>query len=93
MCTANEINKNVQELQELRRMKEELDAEIAELEDKLKQHMRDTGIYEIDALTGKVTWFESTSNRLDSSALKKELPDLYARYSKQVSTRYFRIQK
>ena len=93
MCTATELNNNVRDLQELRRMREELDVEITAIEDALKQHMRDTGIFEIDALTGKVTWFESTSSRLDSSALKKELPELYARYSKPVATRYFRLQK
>lgn len=93
MCTATEINTNVKELQELRRLKEELEAEIAAIEDVLKQHMIDTGVFEIDALTGKITWFESASSRLDSAALKKELPDLYARYSKQVKTRYFRLQK
>ena len=93
MCNAVEINKNVQELQELRRMKEELEAEITAIEDVLKQHMSETGVYEINALTGKVTWFESASSRLDSAALKKELPDLYVRYSKETKTRYFRIQK
>ena len=93
MCTAIEINNNVKELQELRRMREELDAEITAIEDALKQHMRDTGIYEIDALTGKVTWYESSSNRLDSAALKRELPELYARYSKETKNRYFRLQK
>lgn len=93
MCTAIEINENVKELQELRRMKEELEAEITAIEDALKQHMSETGIYELNALTGKVTWFESASNRLDSTALKKELPDLYSRYCKQTKTRYFRIQK
>lgn len=93
MCTALELNNNVKELQELRRMREELDAEIESIEDILKQHMKDTGKYEIDALTGKVTWLESTSTRFDSSAFKKELPDLYSRYSKPVTTRYFRLQK
>lgn len=93
MCTATEINENVQELQELRRMKEELDAEISAIEDRLKDHMRATGVYELDALTGKVTWLESTSNRFDSSSFKKELPDLYARYSRPFTTRYFRLQK
>ena len=93
MCTALELNNNVKELQELRRMREELDAEITAIEDALKQHMRDTGIYEIDALTGKVTWYESSSNRLDSAALKRELPELYARYSKETKNRYFRLQK
>ncbi len=93
MCTALELNNNVKELQELRRMREELDAEIEGIEDILKQHMKDTGNYEIDALTGKVTWLESTSSRFDSASFKKELPDLYSRYSKPVTTRYFRLQK
>ena len=93
MCTAVEINENVRELQELRRMKEELEAEITAIEDVLKQHMKDTGVYEIDALTGKVTWLEAVSNRFDSTAMKKELPDLYKRFCKEVSTRYFRLQK
>jgi predicted phage-related endonuclease len=93
MCTALELNNNVKELQELRRMREELDAEIEGIEDILKQHMKDTGKYEIDALTGKVTWLESTSSRFDSASFKKELPDLYSRYSKPVTTRYFRLQK
>jgi predicted phage-related endonuclease len=93
MCTALELNNNVKELQELRRMREELDAEIEGIEDILKQHMKGTGNYEIDALTGKVTWLESTSSRFDSASFKKELPDLYSRYSKPVTTRYFRLQK
>ena len=93
MCSASELNANVKELQELRRMKEELEAEIATIEDQLKQHMHDTGIYEINALTGKITWFEATSKRFDSAALKRELPDLYSRYSKESNTRYFRLLK
>ena len=93
MCTAIEINNHVRDLQELRRMREEIDAEISTIEDTLKQHMHDTGIYQIEALTGKVTWFENTSNRLDSSALKRELPGLFSRYSKPVTTRYFRLLK
>ena len=93
MCTANELNTNVKELQELRRMKEELEAEIMTIEDQLKQHMHDTGIYEINALTGRITWFETTNKRFDSTAMKKELPDLYARYTKESTTRYFRLLK
>ena len=93
MCTATEINENVQELQKLRRMQEELAAEITAIEDRLKAHMTECGVYELDALTGKVTWLENTSNRFDSAAMKKELPALYARYCKPISVRYFRLQK
>ena len=93
MCTAAEIDNAVRDLQEYRRMKEQLDAEITAIEDLLKGHMRATGVYELDALTGKVTWLENTSNRFDSSSFKKELPDLYNRYCKPLTTRYFRLQK
>lgn len=93
MSTAIEIDNAVRDLQEYRRMKEQLDAEITAIEDILKAHMRDTGVYEIEALSGHITWFENTSNRLDSTALKKELPDLYSRYSKPITTRYFRVLK
>lgn len=93
MCTEAQIDNNVRELQELRRMREELDAEITTLEDVLKQHMVETNNYDLKALTGRVTWFENTSNRLDSAALKKELPDLYKRFSKEVKARYFRVLK
>ena len=93
MCTATEINTNVKELQELRRMKDELEAEITAIEDRLKQHMNETGVYEINALSGRITWFESTSKRFDSAALKRELPELYSRYARENTDRYFRLLK
>jgi len=93
MCTALEINENVKELQELRRMKEELEAEITAIEDKLKAHMIESGIYTIDALTGRISWLENTSCRFDSASFKRELPDLYQRYSKPFTTRYFKVLK
>lgn len=94
MCMkSSEINASVKELQELRRMREELEGEITKLENQLKLHMAETGVYEIAALTGRVTWFEQKSVRLDSTALKRELPALWDRYSKETTCRYFRICK
>ena len=46
----------------------------------------------VDTLSGtdwKVTWKPVTSARLDSSALKKELPEIAARFMKQTTTRRF----
>ena len=46
----------------------------------------------MDTLLGfdwKVTWKPVTSNRLDSTALKKELPDIAARFMKQTTARRF----
>ena len=46
----------------------------------------------MDTLLGldwKVTWKAVTSNRLDSTALKKELPDIAARFMKKTTARRF----
>lgn len=39
----------------------------------------------------KVTWKAVTSSRLDSTALKKALPKIAARFMKQTTTRRFSI--
>ena len=46
----------------------------------------------MDTLLGldwRITWKPVTSNRLDSMALKKELPDIAARFMKQSTARRF----
>ena len=79
----------VKELRELRRMQEELAAEITSIEDEIKGVM---SANELDALTGadwKITWKTVVSNRLDTTALKKALPDVAAQFTKQASYRRF----
>lgn len=46
----------------------------------------------VDTLAGldyKITYKAVTSSRLDSKALKGDQPELYARYTKQTTTRRF----
>lgn len=86
MCSADIINK-VTELQELRRMQEELTAEIETLQDAIKAYMGDTE--QLAAGPYKVTYKPVTSSRLDTTALKKELPDIAARFMKTTTTRRF----
>ncbi len=94
MCmNPNQINDSMKELQELRRMREELDQEITALEDAFKEYMKETDTYEINTLTGKITWLERTSNRFDSAAFKREVPELYKRYCKPSCSRYFVLCK
>ena len=83
------LEPKVKELLELKRMREELDAEITAAEDEIKQAMGDDDTL----LTGpfKVTWKTITSSRLDSTALKKALPEIAARFMKQTTTRRFSI--
>lgn len=82
-----EMENKARELQELKRMREELEAEIAGLEDAIKAAMGNEE--QVTAGAFKITWKAVTSNRLDSSALKKELPDVAARYMKQTTVRRF----
>ena len=83
------LTPKITELMELKRMREELDAEIAAAEDEIKAAMGDDDTL----LAGpfKVTWKTITSSRLDSTALKKALPEIAARFMKQTTTRRFSI--
>ena len=83
------LEPKVKELLELKRMREELDAEITAAEEEIKQAMGT----EETLLAGafKVTWKSVTSSRLDSTALKKALPEIAARFMKQTTTRRFSI--
>ena len=83
------LESTVKELMELRRMKEELDTEITQLEDQIKQSMGNEETLIAGAF--KVTWKAVTSSRLDSAALKKALPEIAARFMKQTTTRRFQI--
>ena len=79
----------VKELMELKRMREELDAEIAAAEDEIKKVMGDEETLFAGAF--KVSWKTFTSSRLDSTALKKALPEIAARFTKQTTARRFSI--
>ena len=79
----------VKELMELKRMKEELEAEIASVEDEIKQVMGDEETLFAGAF--KVCWKTFTSSRIDTTALKKALPDIAAAYTKQTTARRFSI--
>lgn len=79
----------IKELVELRRMREELEAEITALEDGIKAEMGDRE--QITAGAYKVTWKPITSSRLDTTALKAELPEIAARFMKQTTARRFTV--
>ena len=85
----HEMESQVNELRELRRMADELASEIAALEDSLKAHMAATGADEISGPSFRITWKEVTSSRLDSKALKIAAPELWQRFSKQTTARRF----
>lgn len=85
----NEMESKVKELRELRRMAEELAAEIDSIQDSIKQHMDAEGVDTITGTDWKVTYKAVTSSRLDTTALKKALPDLAQQFTKTTTARRF----
>ena len=86
-----ELDSKIRELRELKRMQDELTGEIEAIQDAIKAEMTARNV---DTLTGtdwKATWKAITTNRLDSTALKKELPDIAARYTKASISRRFTL--
>ena len=79
----------IKDLLELKRMREELDNEIQAAEDAIKQVMGE----EETLLAGafKVSWKNFTSSRLDSTALKKAMPEIAAQFTRQTTIRRFSI--
>ena len=83
------LENTIHEILDLKRMREELDAAITSLEDSIKAVMGDEEL--LTAGVYKVSWKTFTSTRVDTTALKKELPDIAAQYTKQTTARRFSI--
>lgn len=85
----NEMEAKVSELRELRRLADDLAAEIGALEDDLKAYMTANNADELHGPSFKITWKPITSSRLDSKALKTAAPELWERFTKTITTRRF----
>lgn len=84
-----DIEGKVQEIRELKRMQEELLAELEALTCEIKAHMDAEGVDTISGTDWKVTYKAVTSSRLDTSALKKALPDLAQQFTRTTTARRF----
>lgn len=87
----NEMDSKIKELRELRRMADELAAEIDSITDSIKAHMDAEGVDAISGTDWKVTYKAVTSSRIDTSALKKALPDLAQQFTRTTTARRFCI--
>ena len=87
--SSNEMDSKIKELRELRRMAEELAAEIDSIQDTIKRHMDAEGVDTISGTDWRVTYKAVTSARLDTAALKKARPDLAAQFTKTTTARRF----
>lgn len=90
--STQELTTIVHDLKELRLMAQQLDAEMTALEDRIKAHMEEHAIDTLITTDVKITWKQVTSTRLDTTALKKALPDIAAQYTRQTTSRRFCVQ-
>lgn len=84
-----EMVRKITELQELKKLRDELEAEITAAEDAIKAVMGESETLTAGAF--RVTWKPVTSSRLDTSAIKRELPEVAARYTKTTTTKRFTV--
>ena len=83
------INDTMKELAQYTRIMEEAAATVDGLKDEIKRYMED---HNTEVLTGnehKASYKAVTSSRLDSTALKRDMPDIAARYIKTTETKRF----
>lgn len=83
------INEIMAELAQYRRLQDETTAIIEGLTHKIKQYMTEN---QLDTLTGnehKATYKTVTSSRIDSTALKKAMPEIATAYTKTTETKRF----
>ena len=86
MCI-NELEAKARELRQLQALIEEAQTEAEAIKDALKAAMGDSEA--IVAGEYRITWKPVTSTRLEASALRKALPDVAARFTKETTVRRF----
>ena len=84
-----QLRAKVRQLRELEALIEEARQDAEGIRDEIKAHMGDTE--EMRAGEYKITWKPITSTRLDTTALKKAIPDLVSRFTTTTTTRRFCI--
>lgn len=84
-----EMESKVRELRQLQALIEEAQAEAEAIKDAIKAAM---GTQEaLQAGEYKITWKPVTTARIDATALKKALPDVAARFTKETTVRRFSV--
>ena len=87
----NEMDSKIKELRELRKMADELAADVETIQDSIKAHMDAAGVDTISGTDWRVTYKAVTSSRIDTATLKKALPDVVERVTKTTTARRFCI--
>ena len=83
------VNEIMAELAQYTRMAEEIAATVDGLKDTIKKYMEEN---QLETLTGnehKATYKTVTGSRIDTTALKRNAPDIAEKYTKTTETKRF----
>lgn len=83
------FNGLMREIAEYSRMAEEIGATLDSLKDSLKKYMDENGLDSIAGNEHKASYKAVTSSRIDTTALKRDMPEIAAKYTKTTETRRF----
>jgi len=85
------IIKAAKDYREIQAMIRELEAEAEAVKATITAHMDAEHIDTLQADIFTIKWTAYTSSRVDTTALKNELPDVAARYTKTTEARRFQV--
>ena len=86
-----EITSKIEALKDLEALIEEAKAEAETLRDEIKSEMLSRDTEELEAGQYIIRWTSVLTQRFDTTAFKKVMPEVYKEYTKQVSSRRFTI--
>ena len=89
--STNDLVMKVDKLKELEELLEEVKTEAESVRDEIKQEMLTQDTEELEAGQYIIRWTSVLTNRFDTTAFKKVLPDVYKAYTKQITSRRFTI--
>ena len=86
-----EITGKIEALKDLESLIEEAKAEAEALRDEIKTEMLNRNTEELESGQYIVRWTSVLTQRFDTTAFKKVMPEVYKEYTKQISSRRFSI--
>ena len=89
--STTELTTQIESLCALEELIEEAKAEAENLRDAIKQEMLNRNTEELTAGQYIVRWTSVLSQRFDTTAFKKVMPEVYKAYTKQVASKRFTI--
>ena len=89
--STTELTAQIESFRALEELIEEAKAEAETLRDTIKQEMLNRDTEELSTGQYIVRWTSVLSQRFDTTAFKKVMPEVYKAYTRQVSSRRFSI--